>query len=174
MPSPTIFSYELQDAAGVKGSADVFVAYDAATETVGALLAAAAAIGGLIDAVTAGKVRGFTVRVPALPDPGWKSAAIANVDMEQTLLENFHITDSTYVQAIDIPCLRDTLIDPGGRPILTGPIAAFNAAVVAGTGITGITIQSKFLENLPSLADYAVTFRKRGRGRRAVSRVVVG
>jgi len=174
MPSPTIFSYELIDAVGVHGTANVYVSYDAATETVSGLLGAAAAVGGLIDAVTAAKVTGFTVNVPALRDPGWKSAAIANVDMEQTLLENFHITDSKYVQAIDIPCLRDTLIDVSGRPILTGAIAAFNAAVLLGTGITGIGIQSKFLENLTALADYAVTFRKRSRGRRAVSKVVVG
>ena len=174
MPSPTIFSYELEDAAGVKGSADFFVAYDAATETVEALLGAAAAVGGLVDAVTGAKIRSFRALISALPDPGWKGAAIANLDMEQTLLENFHILDSLYLQSIDIPCLRDTLIATDGRPILTGAIAALNAWITAGTGVTGVTAQSKFLENLPALADYAVSFRKRGRGRRAVSKVVIG
>lgn len=174
MPSPTIFSYELEDAVGVRGTADFYIAYDAATETVDALLSSAAALGGFVDAVTAAKVKGFHLLIPALPDPGWKASAVANVDMEQTLLENFHITDSSYLQAIDIPCLRDTLIATDGRPILAGAIAALNAAIISGTGITGVTVQSKFLENLPSLADYAVTFRRRGRGRRAVSRVVVG
>jgi hypothetical protein len=174
MPSPTIFSYEIEDAVGVRATADFFISYDAATETVEALLGAAAALGGLVDAVTAGKIKGFHVLVPALPDPAWKATAVANVDAEQTLLENFHIRDSKYLQSIDIPALRDTLIDTGGRPILPGAIAALNAGILLGTGLVGIGIQSKFLENLTSLADYAVTFRRHGRGRRAVSRVIVG
>lgn len=174
MPSPTIFSYSLKDAAGVKGSTDVYVAYDAATETIAALLGAAAAYGGLLDAVTAAKITGFSLHIPALPDPTWKGAAIANVDMEQTLLENMDILDSIYAQSIDIPCLRDTLI-VGGRPVLTagGPIALLNAALIApGVIGTGVAAQSKFLENLTALRDAQVTFRKRKSGRRAVSKIV--
>jgi len=171
MPSPTIFSYSLQDAAGVKGTTDIYVAYDAATETVSALLGAAAAYGGLLDAVTAAKITEFNIKINALPDPSWKSAAIANVDMEQTLLENFSIEDSQYVQAIDIPCLRDTLIVNGRPVIASGAIAALNAAITSTVG-TGVAAQSKFLLNLVALVDAAVTFRKRKRGRKAVSQVI--
>lgn len=176
MPSPTIFSYSLKDAVGVRGTADFYTAYDASTETVSALLGAAAALGGMLDAVTAAKITEFNVKINALPDPGWKASAIANIDMEQTLLENFSIHDSKYPQDIDIPCLRDTLIDSAGRPILTagGAIAILNAAIISGTGITGVSINSKFLEELDALLSAAVTFRKRKSGRSRVSKVVVG
>lgn len=171
MPSPTIFSYSLEDAAGVKGSCSFFVAYDAAVETVDALLGAAAGLGGLIDAVTAAKITEFNVKINALPDPSWNvGKPVANVDMEQTLLENFSITDSQYVQSYDVPCLRDTLITAGKKPnIAGGAIQALNNAIISGTGITGYTINSKFLLDLTGLVDAQVSFRKHRRQRKSIS-----
>lgn len=172
MPSPTIFSYSLMDKAGVKGSCAFFVAYDAATETVEALLGAASALGGMIDAVTGAVITEFNVKVNALPDPAWKTAAIANLDMEQTLLENFAITDSQYVQAYDIPCVRDSLITADKKPIVaTGAIATLNAAIISGTGITGVSINSKFLLELTALVDAQISFRKHRRQRKSISLV---
>ena len=73
------------DKAGVPGSCAYFVAYDAATVSVGVLLAAAASLGGALDGVSGAKITGFQVNIPALPDPSWKAAPIAGIDIEQTL-----------------------------------------------------------------------------------------
>ncbi|HEY9757808.1 MAG TPA: hypothetical protein V6C97_21755 [Oculatellaceae cyanobacterium] len=174
MPSPTIFSYALQDAAGVKGSHSIYVAYNAATETVGALLAAAAQYGALLDAVTGAKVLEFNVNINALPDPAWKDNAIADIDMEQTLLMNYVITDSKYSQPYDVPALRDTLIDTDGRPIYTtGAIAALVDAITGATGLGAVSVNSQFLLDLTGLRDISVTFRKHRKGRKAVSKVIV-
>ena len=170
MPSPTIFSYSLEDKAGVKGSCSFFVAYDAATETVAALLAAAAQLGGLIDAVTGARIVEFNVKVNALPDPAWKAAAIAGIDMEQTLLENFKITDSQYVQSYDVPALRDTLISGDKKPIIAaGAIKDLNDAITGVTGLGTVSVNSKFLLDLTALVDAQVSFRKHRRQRKSIS-----
>jgi hypothetical protein len=171
MPSPTIFSYSIVDENGDPGTADLFVAYDAATETVAALLGAAAAYGGLIDAVTGGKIVEFNVKINALPDPSWKAAAIADSDIQKTLLENFNVTDSKYPQEFLVPALRGTLVGTDGKPILTsgGAIDALNDLIVAGSG--GVSPNNKFLLELTSLRDAAVTFRKR-KGSLARTRVL--
>lgn len=171
MPSPTIFSYSLEDKAGVKGSCDLYVSYDAATETIAALLATAAAFGGLLDAVTGAKITGFALKIPALPDPSWKAAAVAGIDMEQTLLENFAVTDSGYVQSFDVPALRDTLLTVDRQPIISGgAIKAMNDAIIGSVG-TGVAAQNKFLLDLTALVDARVSFRKHRRNRTAVSQI---
>lgn len=161
---------------GVKATHDIYVAYDAATETVAALLAAAAQYGGLLDAVTAGKIIEFNVKIPALPDPAWKAAAIANVDTEQTLLMNYVITDSKYSEPVDVPAVRDTLIGADGRPIFSAgsAIKALIDAITGTTGLGTVSVNSKFLLDLTGLRDIAVTFRKRRKGRKQASRVATG
>lgn len=170
MPKPSIFTYSLEDIAGVKGSHQIFVSYDAALETVSAVLAAAAVYGGLLDAVTGAQITGFDVKVNALPDPSWKSAPIANIDMEQTLLETFDVYDTTLGYGIDVPALRDTLIVAGRPVIASGAIAALNAALVAPFA-AGYSAQNPFLLDLTALRDAAVTFRSKRKGRKAVSKV---
>lgn len=172
MPSPTIFSYTIADENGDTATSDLYVAYDAATETVASLLGAAAAFGGLIDAVTAGKIVEFNVKINALPDPAWKAAAIADSDIQKTLLENFVAADTKYPQDFTVPALRGTLVGTDGKPILTagGAIALLNAAIVVGSG--AVFPNNKFLLDLTALRDAAVTFRKR-KGSRERSKVIV-
>lgn len=173
MPSPTIFSYSLVDELNVKASSSLFVSYDAATETVDALLAAAAYYGGLINAITGCRIREFNVIIPALPDPTWKATPDAGSRVEQTLLENWNITDSKYPQAIDIPGLKNSLLSADKKPTISaGAIKAFNDAVIAGYGVgPEVAIQSSFLENLNGLRDAALSFRKHRRAVKAVTTV---
>jgi hypothetical protein len=161
MPSPTIFSYSIKDESGNPGTADLYVAYDASTETVSSILGAAAAFGGLIDAVTGGKITEFNIKIPAAPDPSWKSAAIADSEIQFTLLENFNCADTLYPQDFTVPALRPTLVDANDHPILTagGAIALLNAAIIAGSG--AVFPNNQFLLDITSLRDAAVTFRKR-------------
>lgn len=160
MPSPTILSYTIQDESGDKETSRLYVAYDAATETVAALLGAAAAYGGLIDAVTAGKITEFNITINALPDPAWKSAALADSDVQKVLLENFNVADSKYPQDFWVPAVRGTLVDVSGHPILTpaGAIDALNDLIVAGSG--AVFPNNQFLLDLTGLRDSAITFWK--------------
>jgi len=170
MPSPTIFSFTIRDESGDPAVADLYVAYDAATETVASLLAAAAAYGGLIDAVTAGVITEFNLKIPALPDPSWKTVALTDADVQKTLLENFNAADTLYPQEFIVPAVRGTLIDANGHPILTsgGAIDALNDLIVSGSG--AVFPNNKFLLDLTSLRDAAITFRK-SKNSRAKSKV---
>jgi len=161
MPSPTKFSYTIRDESGDKATSLLYVAYDAATETVAALLGAAAAFGGLIDAVTGGVITEFNVTIPALPDPAWKDNPDADSDVQKTLLENFTAADTLYPQEFIVPALKGSLVDVNGHPILTsgGAIDAMNDAIVAGSG--AVFPNNQFLLDLTALRDAAVTFRKR-------------
>ena len=172
MPSPTIFSYTIEDENGETATAALYVAYNAATQTVSALLGAAAAFGGLIDAVTGGRIKEFKIKIPALPDPAWKSAALEDSDVQKTLLMNFNVTDSIYPQDFIVPALNPALVLPNGQPDLTSgePIDDLADAIVAGTGNT--FPNNQFLLDLVSLRDAAVTFRKR-KDSRKLSKVVV-
>lgn len=170
MPSPTILSYTLEDENGDTATSKLYVAYNAATQTVGALLGAAASFGGLIDAVTAARIKEFNIKIPALPDPAWKAAALADSDVQKTLLANFNVVDSIYPEEFIVPAVRGTVILPNGQPDLTpaGAIDALMDMIVAGTGNT--FPNNRFLLDLISLRDAAVTFRKR-KGSREKSKV---
>jgi len=170
MPSPTIFSYSIEDENGETATAVLYVAYNAATQTVAALLGSAAAFGGAIDAVTGGKITEFNIKIPALPDPAWKAAALADSDVQKSLLENFNVADSIYPQDFLVPAINPALVGTDGQPILTpaGPIDTMNGLIVAGTANT--FPNNRFLLDLISLRDAGITFRKR-KGSLAKSRV---
>lgn len=172
MPSPTIFSYTIEDENGETGTSVLYVAYNAAVLTVGALLGAAAAYGGLIDAVTAGRITEFNIKIPALPDPAWKDNALADSDIQKTLLENFRAADTLYPQDFWVPALNGALVLPNGQPDLTedGPIDALNELIAAGTA--NVFPNNQFLLDLTGLRDAAVTFWKR-KGSREKSKVKV-
>jgi hypothetical protein len=170
MPSPTIISYSLVDENGDAGSVSIFVAYDAATETASSLLGAAAAFGGKIDAITGCVITGFGVNIGALPDPSWKTAPVADTDVQKGLLLNFNAADTVYPQEILIPGLLGSLVGANGQPILTSGAAIdqFADLIVSGSG--AVYPNNKFLLDLTSLRDAAVSFRKR-KGSLAKSRV---
>jgi len=161
MPSPTKLSYTIRDESGDKATALLYVAYDASTETVSALLGAAAAYGGLIDAVTGGVITEFNVTINALPDPAWKDNPDADSDVQKTLLENFTAADTIYPQEFIVPAIKGSLIDVNGHPILTsgGAIDTLNDLIVAGSG--AVFPNNQFLLDLTALRDAAITFRKR-------------
>lgn len=176
MPSPTIYSFTIKDYNGLEATHIVYTAYDAATETVGALVGNIAAYGGGLDAVTAGVIVDCRIIVDVAPDPSWKTTPVANIPIEETLLLNLNQANSKYVQSMDIPAVRDTLFTSDGRPIIaSGAIAALvNQLTNAVTGIGGsstVFAQSKFSNALTSLRDAMKSFRKHRRRRAAKSTV---
>lgn len=160
MPSPTILSYTIEDENGDRSTSMLFVAYDAATVTVGSLLGAAAAFGGAIDAVTAGKIIEFNVHIPALPDPSWKTSVAADIDIQKNLLLNFNVADSKYPQEFLVPAVKGTLIDTDGKPVIASG-AIKDLADLISTGTLTVYPNNKFLIDLTSLRDAATSFRKR-------------
>ncbi len=170
MPSPSIFSYTIRDENGETQTARLYVAYDASTETVSALLGAAAAYGGFIDAVTGGVITEFNIKIPAAPDPAWKDTPLADSDVQKTLLENFNAADTLYPQEFTVPAINPALINTSGQPILTsgGAIDLMNDAIVAGSG--AVFPNNRFLLDLTSLRDAAITFLKK-KGSRQKSKV---
>jgi len=172
MPSPTIFSYSLRDDDGNKFACDIYVAYDASTETVSALLGAAAAFGGLLDAVTGCVITQFNIKVNADPDPSWKTSVAGDVDGQKSLLENFNADGTKYPQELLVPGIRESLlVQPGDRPIIaSGAIKDMNDALIGSVG-TGVFANNKFLLDLVALRNASVTFRKR-KGARQETTVV--
>lgn len=176
MPSPTIYSYTIKDFNGLEATHLIYVAFDAATETVGALVGNIAAYGGGLDAVTAGKIVDCRIIIDVAPDPSWKATPITGIPIEETLLMNFNQANSKYAQSYDIPAVRDTMFDSAGRPIITsGALQALITQITnQTTGIGGsstVFAQSKFSNALQSLRDALKSFRKHRRRRNAKSTV---
>jgi hypothetical protein len=164
VPDPTIYSYTLQDSRGVKATVAVYVAYDATTETVSALLGNWADLGGSIDAITDAKILHGRVIIPALPDPAWKANAVADSDVERTGLFNFRPTDFTYVEGVDIPAISLAVLTADGRIDLSNSnVTAFKNQMTQNTGIGGsntVFAQNKFDIALKILVDVMTSFRK--------------
>lgn len=159
MPSPTIFSYSVRDENGDPDSVPIYVAYDASTETVSALLGAAAAFGGLLDAVTGARIVDVNVTINMLPDPSWKTTVAADIDNQKTLLLDFNAADTKYPHQIAVPAVKGSLIGTNGQPVIaSGAIADFVAAIAAGSG--AVFPNNEFLLDLTSLRSAGVTFRK--------------
>jgi len=171
MPSPTIYSFTLQDDSGVKASHIVYVAYDAATETIGALTGNLAAYGGLLDAITDAKIIDARIIIDVAPDPSWKAAPVTPSDVERTGLFDFNQANSKYVAPEDVPAMARSKSPKDRINLADADVAAYITNVTQASGIGGshtVFANSKFLNALQSLRDAAITFRKH---RRSLSKV---
>lgn len=167
MPSPTIYSFTVLDDKGVKATSTYFVAYDAATETAGALAGNIAALGGLLDAITGGQITDCRIIIDVAPDPSWKSAPIADTNVEVGGLFTFKQANSKYVDSQIVPALKASLIT-GGKINLTtgGPVDLWIKALTQGTGIGGsntVFANSKFLNVLNAFLHCDLSVRKHRR-----------
>jgi hypothetical protein len=168
MPSPTIFSYTILDSKGVKATNIIYTAYDALTETVSALVGAAAAYGGDLNAVIDGQITDARVIIDIAPDPSWRTAPLANSNVEQTGLFNFRQANSKYLQPNDVPAISASVLIGGRIDLSNAAIAALIGAITGSTGLGGVSVNSKYSNDLTALNDALVTFRKH---KRALDRV---
>jgi len=164
MPSPTIFSFSVRDSMGTPATIPFFVAYDATTETVSALIATAAVLGGHLDAIIDAKITGFSISINNLPDPSWKASPVADSIVERTALANFLPLDSIYPEPIDVACISLSVLDAKGRVDLANSAwVAFRNDVIQATGIGGsaeVFVNNKFLLALRVFQNVSTTFRK--------------
>lgn len=164
MPRPTIISYSIKDSMGTTATMPIYVSYDAATETVEALIGAAAAFGGLTDLITDGKITEFNILINALPDPSWKANPVADSIVERTANANFLTVDSPYPEPIDVPAISLSVLDAKGRVDLANTNwVNWRTQITSNTGIgasTTVFAQNKFLIALKAFKSVATTFRK--------------
>lgn len=161
MPSPTIYSFTLKDARGVQATTvGIFTAYDAATQTVGAMTGNVAALGGLIDAITDAQIVDARLIIDIAPDPGWKAAPVANSDVQESFNFNFLQANSKYVQSVLIPGVKQSILVSGAPAPTVNPMLAFVTAMTGSIGGSNtVFANSKFSNDLTALQDVYISFR---------------
>lgn len=165
MPAPTIYSFTLQDDKGVKATVPVYVAYDAATETVAALVGNIAALGGLLDAITDAQIIDCRIIIDVPPDPSWKSAPLADTWVVNGALLTFGQANTKYADSITVPAPAASQITAGKVNIGSGSaFDNFIQALIGSAGIGGshtVFANSKFSNALNSFRHIDLNLRKR-------------
>jgi len=161
MPSPTIYSFTLKDARGVQATTTgIFVAYNAAVQTVGAMAGNVAALGGLIDAITDAQIIDCRMIIDVAPDPGWKSAPVAGSDVQESLNFSFLQANSKYVQGVLIPGLKNAMLVDGAPVPSAAPLSDFIDDMITNIGGSStVFANSKFSNALNALDSVFVSFR---------------
>ena len=170
MADATSFEWAIQDDQGLTSRSQMFVAYDASTETVSALLGAWAAYGGLIDACVDGKLIGGTVSIPVLPDPGWKASPVVGNNVNQVMSLNFGNDFNLYRTPIMLPSYSESQVNstpPRAPNLAATELAALIAAILHGTPTLTPAVfpNASFLHDLNALKDAFLTTRKVRAGR---------
>lgn len=166
MPKPTIYSYTIQDSMGTKATLAVYVAYDASTETVGALTGNYAALGGVIDAMIDGAIIDGNITINVAPDPSWKAAPVADSIVSRGVLFSFNANGTPYPQEEYVPAFGLSHLDPDGRVQFDTQVTAWINNMTQNTGIGGsntVFANNKFLLALESLKSVYTSVRKHRR-----------
>jgi len=161
MPSPTIYSYTLKDARGVQATTTgIYTSYDAATQTVGAMTGNVAALGGLIDAIVDAQIIDCRLIIDIAPDPAWKSAPVANSDVQESFNFNFLQANSKYVQSVLVPGVKNSILVAGAPVPGSAPLSAFIADMIGSIGGSStVFANSKYSNDLTALKDVFISFR---------------
>lgn len=164
MPTPTIYSFTIEDDKGVKATSVYYVAYDATTETVSALVGNIAALGGLIDPLTGGQITDARIIIDVAPDPSWKSAPIAGDYVETGAKFTFTQAGSKYVDSTVVPAIAAAQVVNGKVNLAAGsPAINFINALIGSGGIGGshtVFANSKFMNALTSFLSCDLNVRK--------------
>ena len=172
MADPTSFEYFVQDDQGLTNRVQMYVAYDASTETLSALQGAWTGYGGLIDPCIDGQIVSGHILVPLLPDPSWKSSPAVGNNVNQVMNLNFGNDFNTYRTSILLPSYKESQVNstPPRAPNLSATaLAALIAAIIAGESTT-VFPNSRDLHDLNALLDAFLTVRK-VRGQRQRTKV---
>lgn len=166
MADPTSFEYQVVDDQGLTNRVQMFVAYDASTETVSALQGAWSAYGGLIDPCIDGQIVGGQMLIPLLSDPSWKAAPATGNNVNQVMNLNFNNDFNSYGTAILLPSYKESQVNtapPRAPNLAATALAALIAAILHGTP-SGIAPEvfpnSRDLHDLNALRDAFLTVRK--------------
>lgn len=158
MPSPSIFSYTLQDDSGLKKSVAVYFGGDFAVLTGDGITGAWADLGAKLDAITDAKIVGGEVRIPLQPAGGWKASPVADSRLSTTGSFNFFNDDNTKRSAIDIPAIANAVVTAGRIILSNAAVAAFITEITGG--FPSGQYNNGFGQVLNALADAFLTSRK--------------
>ena len=148
---------EILDALGVTVSMPLYIEF-ADTTTLATLATWEAAYLAALDAMTDGKITGFTFKLsPALPG-GLKSSPAATAEAERNAVINFSQATVKYRDGVAVPAVADSLIVNGKLDLTAGAVTTFISFLTTVTN--GVTVISKFLYALQGVIDAFVSFRK--------------
>jgi len=167
MPDPTILSYTIRDAEGVKAVTNVYVAYDGATLSINGLASNWDALGTKLDLITDGVIVSGRVTIPLQPNGIWKTTPTAPTQVANGAILDFNQANIKYVQDVLIPAYAQAQI-VGGRPDLSlgSNTEVFISLLIATLGIFPAEPafgNSKYLNALTSLRDAFLNTRKHRR-----------
>src|ERR1035437_7227205 len=153
---PAQFSYTVEDELGVSATFLVNALADPAA-TVTQLDTMWQTIGGLLDAITGGIIRGGHYRV--MQDyTGGKSTAAAGSRVEKAGVFNFSVAGTSFKTGLMVPSLKNSAITADRIDLSNSDIAAFLAAIVAATpGALEWTSENR--QALIALVDAFLSFR---------------
>lgn len=163
MADPSIFSYTLQDDAGLKKSVAVYFGGDFAVLTGDGITGAWADLGAKLDAITDAKIIGGEVRIPLAPADGWKTSPVTDARLTTTGSFNFFNEDNSKRSAIDIPAIAAAVVT-AGRIILTNTAVAAWVTEITG-GFPSGQYNNGLGQVLNALADAFLTSRKQSKSK---------
>lgn len=158
MPSPSIFSYTLQDDSGSKKSVAVYFGGDFAVLTGDGITGAWAALGAQLDDLTDAQIIGGEVRIPLQADGSWKTAPVTDARLTTTGSFNFFNEDNTKRSEIAIPAIAAAIVTAGRIILSNAAVAAFVTEITGG--FPSGQYNNAFGQVLNALADTFLTSRK--------------
>lgn len=159
MANPTSFEWATEDDQGVPNRVQMYMAYDAATETVDSLIGAWLAYGALIDACIDGQITGGQMLVPLQASGTWKAAPVSpGNNSNQVMTMNFANAANQYDTPILLPSYKESVLVAKRPNIGANPLLALITAINAGSG--AVFPNSRDLEDLTNLVNAFLGTRK--------------
>lgn len=158
MASPTILSFTLRDIDGNETSTPFYANYNGAVETVNGMVGTWSALGAVIDDLTDAQIVGGSIRIPLVPDAGWKSAPVEGQDVSDTLVLNWANASTRYMFATAIPAFIHDLLVNGKIDLTNADLVALLTMVV--TGFTNGNFVNTAGQDLTGLVDAFQSDRK--------------
>ena len=163
---PAQFSYTVEDELGVSATVLLNALVDPAA-TITELDTQWQDVGGCLDSIIGGVIRGGHYRVMEDSVTGAKSSAAAGSRVEQSGVFNFAVSGTSYKTGITVPSIKDGVITADRINLTNADVMAFIAGIVGSIeGVLEWTSENR--QALIDLVDAFLSFRKH---RRALTRV---
>lgn len=171
MANPTSLEWQIQDDQGLVNRAQMYIAYNGATETVDALIGRWIATGNLIDDCIDGQILGGQITIPLEPDAGFKTSPASGNNVNQVMVLDFENDFNQYLTAILLPSYKEAILTAGTLlpDLADAALAALIANIIDDQSTT--FGNSRDLHQLDALRAAFLTTRK-VRNQRTKTRVV--
>jgi len=160
MTSPSSLEWATIDDQGVPNRVSMYVAYDALTETVDALINGWLSYGGLIDPCIDGKITGGQILIPLERDASWKATPVSpGNNSNQVMTLNFNNDTDHFATPIYLPSYKESVLVAKRPNVTANPLLALITAI--NTGYAGEMFpNSQSLHDLNALRDAFLGTRK--------------